>query len=118
MASTLNTDLLASMLKSKRGNKGLRAISAEIGNVSISTLSRIEQGKIPNVDTFIKICSWLDASPNSFVLSADRHQDKLVSNKEVVIAHLRAEKELDADTVDMIVKLVNLAYTKRFKSGG
>ena len=53
MESTLNTELLATMLKDKRGNKGLRAISQEIGGVSFATLSRIEQGKIPDVDTFV-----------------------------------------------------------------
>ena len=45
MESTLNTELLATMLKDKRGNKGLRAIAQEIGGVSFATLSRIEQGR-------------------------------------------------------------------------
>lgn len=55
MQSTLNTELLAGMLKNKRGNKGLRAVADEIGGVSFATLSRIEQGKVPDVDTFINL---------------------------------------------------------------
>jgi hypothetical protein len=40
------------MVKSKRASRGLRAVAHEIGNVSASTLPRIEQGSIPNVIPF------------------------------------------------------------------
>ena len=59
------------MLKDKRGNKGLRAIAQEIGGVSFATLSRIEQGKIPDVDTFVKICKWLGVSTDTFIIGGE-----------------------------------------------
>jgi transcriptional regulator with XRE-family HTH domain len=108
MQSTLNTDLLAGMLKSKRASKGLRAIAEEIGNISAATLSRIEQGKIPDVDTFISICNWLQVPTDTFILG--ENQNKTVSNKEHVVAHLRAEKELSQDTVNMLIKMIDMAY--------
>jgi len=108
MQSTLNTDLLAGMLKNKRADKGLRTIAEEIGGVSAATLSRIEQGKIPDVDTFIKICKWLEVPSDSFIIGEiDR---KPVSPREQVVAHLRAERELPKETVDMLIKLIDMAY--------
>lgn len=111
MQSTLNTDLLAGMLKSKRANKGLRAIADEIGNVSAATLSRIEQGKVPDVDTFIKICKWLEVSTETFIIGVT--DSNPVSTKEQVVAHLRADRELSSDTVNMLIKMIDLAYTSK-----
>lgn len=113
MMTTLNTELLASMLKEKRGKTGLRTIAEEIEGVSVATLSRIEQGKIPDVDTFIKICRWLGVPTDTFVI---RQPSKTVShtdNQQAIVAHLRADRELETDTIQMLVKLVNLAYSSK-----
>lgn len=110
MESTLNTELLAGMVKSKRGTKGLRTIADEIGNVSAPTLSRIEQGKVPDVDTFIKICRWLDISTETFILQSS---ENTASNKDMVVAHLRADRELSTDTVNMLIKMIDLAYSTK-----
>ena len=111
MQSTLNTDLLSGMLKSKRAGKGLRAVADEIGNVSAATLSRIEQGKIPDVDTFINICNWLEVATDTFILGNTTSTP--TSNKEQVLAHLRADKELSKETVNMLIHMIDLAYEKK-----
>ncbi len=111
MQSTLNTELLAGMLKNKRADKGLRAVAHEIGNVSAATLSRIEQGKVPDVDTFVRICKWLNVSTDTFI-EGDK-KNKTVSTKEQVVAHLRAERELSKDTVNMLIKMIDLAYNTK-----
>jgi transcriptional regulator with XRE-family HTH domain len=110
MSTVLDTSKLADMLKSKRGNKGLRAIATEIGTVSAPTLSRIEQGKVPDVDTFVSICKWLKVSTDFFIVG---QSDNEPSNQERVIAHLRADKELHKDTVDMLVKMIHMAYNSK-----
>lgn len=107
--SSLNTSLLSSMVKSHRGDKVLRDAAKEIGSVSPSTLSRIEQGHVPDVETFIKLCQWLGEPTETFVCppddtpSADFGQQK-------IIAHLRAAKTLKPKTVEMLVKVIELAY--------
>lgn len=111
MQSTLNTELLASMLKNRRGDKGLRAVANEIGDVSAATLSRIEQGKIPDVDTFIKICKWLEVTTDNFILGSKKA--KPVSTKEQVLAHLRADKELKKETVNMLIQMIDMAYNTK-----
>lgn len=111
MQSNLNSELLASMLKEKRGDKGLRTLAQEIGGVSAATLSRIEQGKLPDVDTFIKICKWLGVPSDSFITG--KSTQKVVSTKDRVVAHLRAERELSKETVNMLIKMIDLAYHKK-----
>lgn len=113
MSTALNTDLLATMLKTKRGRTGLRAVAEEMGDVSVATLSRIEQGKVPDVDTFIKICKWLDVPTDTFVVRSNEEVVSTQSNQQTVVAHLRADRELDPDTIQMLVKLVNLAYSSK-----
>lgn len=113
MMTTLNTELLATMLKEKRGKTGLRTVSEEIEGVSVATLSRIEQGKIPDVDTFIKICRWLGVPTDTFVVRDQSETISHLDNQQSIVAHLRADRELDPETIQMLVKLVNLAYTTK-----
>lgn len=110
MSTVLDTSKLADMLKSKRGNKGLRAVATEIGTVSAPTLSRIEQGKVPDVDTFVSICKWLKVPTDFFIVGQSNNEQ---SNQERVVAHLRADKELNKDTVDMLVKMIDMAYNSK-----
>ena len=110
MQSTLNTELLARMLKDKRDKKGLRIVAEEIGNVSAATLSRIEQGKLPDVDTFINICTWLNVPSDTFIVNSNIEQ---LTRKDQVVAHLRADKELSRETVNMLIKMIDLAYNEK-----
>jgi transcriptional regulator with XRE-family HTH domain len=115
MSATLNTDLLASMIREKRGSNGQRQVADEIGNISLATISRIEQGKIPDVDTFIKICDWLNVPTETFVL----RQEPLVSSSDyrrnMLIAHLRADKALPKETAQMLVQVIDFAYNNTKK---
>lgn len=110
METTLNTELLAGMLKERRADKGLRTVAKEIGDISFATLSRIEKGKVPDVDTFIKLCNWLSVPADTFIKSVSA---KAVSNQETIVAHLRAERELDKSTVNMLINVIDMAYNTK-----
>ena len=112
MPSTLNHELLAGMIKAKRGNKGLRITAKEIGNVSSATLSRVEKGKVPDVDTFIALCKWLDVPSDTFILGSETGQPEL-SNYDRIVAHLRADRELDANTINSLIRMIDLAYKEK-----
>jgi transcriptional regulator with XRE-family HTH domain len=103
---SINTSDLSEMIKSKRGNRGLREVAREIGDVSVSTLSRVENGNLPDIDTYVKICSWLDVSIEFFAL----HKDESTSKKQTVVANLRADKTLPQEIAEALIKMVNLAY--------
>lgn len=49
-------------VKLKRGSEGIRAAAAVIG-ISPATLSRIENGHLPDLETFRRLCAWLEADP-------------------------------------------------------
>lgn len=111
MELTLNTKLFAQTIKGKRANNGLRAAAKDIG-ISFTTLSRIEQGKVPDVDTFVRICKWLNTSTDTFIIGTSK-KTKEISNKEQIVAHLRADKELNKDTINMLIKMIDLAYNQK-----
>lgn len=106
----LNTEKLAAMLRAKRGRRGLREVAKEIGNVSASTLSRVEQGKIPDLETFFELCRWLNVSPDELTNSGFGSNQADASTPEKIEIHLRADRTLDSETVDALVTMVKLAY--------
>lgn len=105
MGTSIDTNKFSEMIKSKRGKIGLRQLSTEIG-VSPSTLSRVEQGNLPDIETYIKLCKWLEVSPNYF--TGDNLEDS--NSKNGVIAHLRADKTLPSATAEALIQMINLAY--------
>ncbi|MER0438242.1 helix-turn-helix transcriptional regulator [Emticicia sp. W12TSBA100-4] len=111
MATSLDNQLLASMIKAKRGKMGLRQAAIEIGGVSSATLSRIELGNTPDVDTFIKICNWLGEKTDTFIIQQDEN-DTSGNNQQRIVAHLRSEKQLRPDTIEMLLKVIEIAYSQ------
>ncbi len=111
MKSELNTLKLGEMIKSKRGSKGLRTIAEEIGDITAPTLSRIERGNLPDVDSFLKICKWLQVSPEIF--SSDEPTVKKSSDIDTrvfIAAHLRADRNLSKQAADLLINMINLTY--------
>lgn len=70
MNETLNTDRLSLALQIKRGRRSLRAVAGETG-ISFPTLSRIENGNMPDAVTFIRLCAWLRIPMSKFVMRPD-----------------------------------------------
>jgi len=113
MATLLNTDLFSSMMKEKRGSKGLRAVAEEIGEISAATLSRIEQGNLPDVDTFIRICKWLNVATDTFIISSVNEPQHELSNKDFVVSRLRADKTLSPEAAKTLIDVINHFYEAR-----
>lgn len=95
------------MIKKKRGDRGLRATAIEIGGVSSSTLSRVEQGNIPDIDTFVRICGWLNV-PTDFFTKSETVTSQ--SYQREIVAHLRADRLLDTPTAESLIQMITLAY--------
>lgn len=53
---------LARRIQEKRAGMGIREAAKAVG-VSAATLSRVENKKIPDLETFGKICRWLGDDP-------------------------------------------------------
>jgi transcriptional regulator with XRE-family HTH domain len=93
---------LGRAFKEKRGDQGLRAVAAEIG-VSPSTLTRVEQGNIPDLETFGKLCKWMSVDPNDF-LGIERSNEKASSFK--CSAHFKMDKTLSEETAHSLADLI------------
>lgn len=74
MEKTFNKDKFTKYLKTELFNQiqqeqrriGLREFAGKIG-ISAPTLSRLENGNVPDVESFIKVCVWMDVSPSTFI---------------------------------------------------
>lgn len=58
----MNILKFSSLLIEKRKDKGIREFAREL-SVSPATLSRIERGNLPDLETFEKLCSALSIDP-------------------------------------------------------
>lgn len=78
MSTWFDTRALAACLRTKRGNRGLREVASEIRTVSIATLSRVERGAVPDLETFLRLCDWLQMPTSTFLRS------NVASHNEIV----------------------------------
>jgi transcriptional regulator with XRE-family HTH domain len=57
--SKITLETLGRLAAEKRGDLGVRAAAKVVG-ISPATLSRVERGYLPDLETFTKICKWLN----------------------------------------------------------
>ena len=101
MKVTLNN--LGTYVRKERGNRSLREVAAEIGT-SAPTLSRIEAGKMPDLETFGKICRWLELDPSS-MLGVPR-KAKEPWDSSLAVAHLKAKREVKPETASALARAI------------
>lgn len=113
----INVRELGALLHARRGNRSLRIVAQEIsrkvGKVSASTLSRIEQGKVPDLDTLLVLCQWLNVPVQRLMETPESRKSSAstaVSTPDIVQAHLRADRALDPATAEALAKMVQLVY--------
>jgi transcriptional regulator with XRE-family HTH domain len=80
---------IGAALRNERGEKGLRQTAQEIG-ISPATLSRVEGGKLPDIDTFKKICVWMEVDAGE-VLGAKAEKK---SEYSAPMVHLKIKKNI------------------------
>ena len=95
---------LGTIVRERRGNRGLRATAAEIGT-SAPTLSRIESGKMPDLQTFGKLCRWLELDPASLLGVSAQRPDRTTQPTEVS-AHLRTDREIAPETARALANAI------------
>ena len=110
-SSSFDAEGLAKYVRQKRGGTGLRDTAIEIGGISASTLSRVEKGQIPDLDTFIRLCRWMGVPPSSFMtdLQGSEPNDGQ-STPDAIAAHFRADRALDPRTAESLSRAVQALY--------
>jgi len=95
------------LLLERRKGRGIREVAREIG-ISSATLSRVENGRLPNIEAFRKICDWLQVDMGEVFGARDISNKGTPNNPSSISVHLRADKiqtpEVAQALADMILK--------------
>lgn len=100
-------DDLGPLLSQRRSDLGLslRDVSAAC-HVPVATLSRVEQGRTPDLATFRRIVEWLGLPPDRFLQATAR----AVSTPDAISEHLRLDASLTPADAEQIASLVRTMY--------
>lgn len=107
MAFYLDIQIFSDLIRAKRGDRSLREV-ANASGVSISTLSRVERGAIPDVNTFLALCDWLDVPPHEFIKNTEFQGRK--ADCASICTKLRTDKRLKDGVGNAIATLIEAFY--------
>jgi transcriptional regulator with XRE-family HTH domain len=98
---TLTIEEFGRLVAAKRGSRGIRAAAVE-ANVSPATLSRVENGHMPDLKTFAALCKWIERDPREF-LGMDARED---GQKPNAIVHFKKKKTVQMETAKALGELI------------
>jgi transcriptional regulator with XRE-family HTH domain len=98
-----NTDLFGQRVREKRGDRSLRDLSDDL-EISISTLSRVENGKYPDVVNLASLLGWLGDDP-ALYFEPDHLDDP-------IIGQLRAAQNMSEGTTQALMEAIKVAYSQ------
>ena len=101
-------DGLGALVAQRRGELGLSLREAALASgIPAATLSRIEQGRMPDLGTFRRLVEWLGLPADYFFGEGPQR----VENTPAAIAvHLRADPALTPDAAERIAGIVRDLY--------
>jgi transcriptional regulator with XRE-family HTH domain len=107
MVAKLTLSSIGSVLKEKREskNQGIREAAKEIG-ISSATLSRIENGKLPDLESFSKICKWLHINPAELLDCKAIDSSNPAPENQFVSVHLRADKNMSNELTKALGEMI------------
>lgn len=108
---------LGVMVRERRGTRRLREAASEIG-IGVATVMRVENGRIPDLGTFAKICKWLGEEPGTFLgfeprTSAKTKETRSSTEPLFASAHLKVDQAPEPQTVAVLAKMILLAAKRQ-----
>ena len=88
---------LAQEIIARRGALGVRAAARDVG-ISPATLSRVENGNVPDLETFEKLCRWLGEDPRRFLSTP--------APVPAVVVQFRKKNTTKKETADALGSLI------------
>lgn len=83
----------------------LREAAADSG-VPVATLSRVEKGRTPDLETFRRLVAWIGESPERFFSPVEGTEN----TPDAIAVRLRTDPALPADAADRIAAIVRDLY--------
>lgn len=107
----INVDALIAALDAERRAKGLswRQLAKAAG-ISPSTLTRMQQGKSPDVNTFSALTRWLNVPAERFYAARPSRPDQRDDPMAVISTLLRGKKKMNPKAMSALQELVNAAF--------
>jgi transcriptional regulator with XRE-family HTH domain len=95
------------LLQEHRGDKGIRAFARELGT-SPATLSRIESGKLPDLETFEKLCLALEIDPSEILEVGEMRKSEPATSGVVATTavHFRSDAQYSVDAARDLAELI------------
>lgn len=100
MSESASLESLGRLVAQKRGKIGIRTTARAIG-LSPATLSRVENGQLPDLANFTKLCQWLEVDPASMLGFDPANRDR-----PTVAVHFRSERTMDLNTAAALQDLI------------
>lgn len=94
---------LGRLILARRGALGIRAAAAEVG-VGPATLSRIENGQMPDLQTFVRVCRWLELDPADFL--GLRFAAQPANEDRSAVVHFRKQRTVSRETATSLGELI------------
>jgi transcriptional regulator with XRE-family HTH domain len=109
---SFDSDGFFAALDAARVSRGLhwKNVAAEAG-VSASTLTRMGQGRRPDVDSFAALSSWAGLDPDAFFRRVDEEQDRAQPLAEISVL-LRRDPHLSDEAAKALDQLVKATYER------
>ena len=99
--------------RKERGDLSWREVARQTG-VSPSTLTRMAQGKRPDVDGLAALVRWLDIPVEQFIRTSPRAPKRPTQSKSATMAAitavLRADRHLSEQDAEYIQQALDAAY--------
>jgi len=98
---------LGKLLMERRGNEGIREFAKKLG-ISPATLSRVENGKLPDLETFSKICDKLDLDPSDILQVGKKASAQPAASTVTLAAHVhfKADPQQTPTAAKDLAKLI------------
>jgi transcriptional regulator with XRE-family HTH domain len=104
---------LGGQVKKYRGNKTLRVAAKEI-DISAATLMRVEAGRVPDVETFGKICKWMNVDPGAYLGFSQAEAPQSQENGLISMsAHFKVDAAPKPETVLALAKMILVAVGRQ-----
>jgi transcriptional regulator with XRE-family HTH domain len=102
---------LYTALDSKRDaqRKSWRDVAGEL-EISPSVLTRLAQGRRPDLDTFLAMVRWLGTDADSFIRGDRPPAQEEQETVAVISTYLRADRALKPESAQAIENIVRTAY--------
>jgi transcriptional regulator with XRE-family HTH domain len=104
-------ETLGAMVREGRGDRTLRETAREIG-IGSATLLRVESGRTPDVETFAKICQWLEVDPAMVLgvsVKPEARMSEAAPDADVPLrltAHFKADATPHQDTISALAQML------------